>query len=78
MEQTKNKHFSQLDDFRKAIEEKLARQEEKLRKLSIEYDEELYPHLVSSVAERMYPLIPCYSSECFKLATFNFLGHIVL
>ena len=27
-------------------------QEEKLRKISIEYDKELYPHLVSAVAER--------------------------
>lgn len=57
LEQNKGKHFSQLDAFRKDIEGKLARQEEKLRKLSIEYDKELYPHLVSAVAERRYPLI---------------------
>jgi hypothetical protein len=57
LEQNKSKHFSQLNDFRKAIEEKLARQEEKLRKLSIEYDEELYPHLVSAVAERRYLIL---------------------
>ena len=52
MEQNKNKHFSQLDEFPKAVEDALERQEGKLRKLSIEYDEELYPYLVSSIAER--------------------------
>ncbi|GJV04385.1 hypothetical protein Tco_1337954 [Tanacetum coccineum] len=30
----------------------LEKQEEKLRKLSIEYDEELYPHMLSAIAER--------------------------
>nr|GFA68991.1 transposase (putative), gypsy type [Tanacetum cinerariifolium] len=34
------------------VEEWLEKQEEKLRKLSIKYDEELYPHLVSSIAKR--------------------------
>ena len=52
MEQNKSKHFAQLDEFRKAVEDALDKQEGKLRKLSIEYDEELYPHLVSSIAER--------------------------
>ena len=32
----------------------LQNQEGKLRKLSIEYDEELYPHLVSAIAERRW------------------------
>ena len=32
----------------------MEKQEVKLRKLSIEYDEELYPHLVSSIAERRW------------------------
>ena len=54
MEQNKNEHFSRLDDFRKAVEDALEKQEGKLRKLSIEYDEELYPHLVSSIAERRW------------------------
>lgn len=31
-------------------------QEEKLCGLSIDYDEELYPHLMSTIAERMYVL----------------------
>ena len=52
MEQNKSKHFSQLDEFRKTVEDALEKQEGKLRKLSIEYDEERYPHLVSSIAER--------------------------
>ena len=46
LEQHRSKHFSQLDEFRKAVEVALEKQEGKLRKLSIEYDEELYPHLV--------------------------------
>nr|GFB81998.1 RNA-binding protein 1 [Tanacetum cinerariifolium] len=36
----------------KVFEERLEKQEKKLRKLNIEYDEELYPHLVSSIAKR--------------------------
>ena len=52
LQQNKSKHFAQLDDFRKAVEVALEKQDGKLRKLSIEYDEELYPHLVQSVAER--------------------------
>ena len=44
--------LSDLDEFRKAMEFSLSEKEEKLRKLSLEYDEELYPHLVSTIAER--------------------------
>lgn len=54
LEQNRSKHFAQLDEFRKAVEVALEKQEGKLRKLSIEYDEELYPHLVSAIAERRY------------------------
>nr|GFA75450.1 transposase (putative), gypsy type [Tanacetum cinerariifolium] len=39
--------------FRQGVEERLEKQEGKVRKLSIEYDEELYPHLVSSIADHM-------------------------
>ncbi|GJZ38842.1 hypothetical protein Tco_0585405 [Tanacetum coccineum] len=38
----------------KRVEELLEKQEEKLRKLSIEYDEELYPHMLSAIAERRW------------------------
>nr|GEX28034.1 transposase (putative), gypsy type [Tanacetum cinerariifolium] len=38
----------------KGVEKRLEKQEGKLRKLSIEYDEELYPHQVSSIAERRW------------------------
>ena len=44
--------FSDMDNFRSRIQTVLNMQEEKLRKLSIEYDEELYPHLCQSIAER--------------------------
>ena len=57
LQENKGKHFAQLDDFCKAVEAALETQEGKLRKLSIEYDEELYPHLMPAIAERRY-LIP--------------------
>ncbi|GJZ35970.1 hypothetical protein Tco_0581787 [Tanacetum coccineum] len=38
----------------KRVGELLEKQEEKLRKLSIEYDEELYPHMLSAIAERRW------------------------
>ncbi|GKF30296.1 hypothetical protein Tco_0100094, partial [Tanacetum coccineum] len=41
LEGGKNNHFAGLDEFRQRVEELLEKQEEKLRKLSIEYDEEL-------------------------------------
>ncbi|GKA66535.1 putative reverse transcriptase domain-containing protein [Tanacetum coccineum] len=40
--------------FRLESEGLLEKQEEKLRKLSIEYDEELYPHMLSAIAERRW------------------------
>ncbi|GJU09866.1 hypothetical protein Tco_1132262 [Tanacetum coccineum] len=50
----KNNHFAGLDEFRQRVEGLLEKQEEKLRKLSIEYDEELYPHMLSAIAERRW------------------------
>ncbi|GJY72273.1 hypothetical protein Tco_0475976 [Tanacetum coccineum] len=54
LEGGKNNHFVGLDDFRQRVEGLLEKQEEKLRKLSIEYDEELYPHKLSTIAERRW------------------------
>ncbi|GJW10246.1 hypothetical protein Tco_1576073 [Tanacetum coccineum] len=54
LEGGKNNHFAGLDDFRQRVEGLLEKQEEKLRKLSIEYDEELYPHMLSTIAERRW------------------------
>ena len=45
-------HFANMETFRSRIQTVLNMQEEKLRKLSIEYDEELYPHLCQSIVER--------------------------
>nr|GEZ50022.1 hypothetical protein [Tanacetum cinerariifolium] len=42
------------EEFRQGVEERLEKQEGKLHKLSIKYDEELYPHLVSSIAEHRW------------------------
>ncbi|GJU20411.1 hypothetical protein Tco_1153753 [Tanacetum coccineum] len=50
----KNNHFAGLDDFCQKVEGLLEKQEEKLRKLGIEYDEELYPHMLSTIAERRW------------------------
>ena len=52
LEQAKDQHLANIDEIGRRCQEKLNAAEEKLRKLSIEYDEELYPHLVQSVAER--------------------------
>ena len=54
LQENRGRHFKQLDKFHKFVETALETQESKLRKLSLEYDEELYPHLVSAVAERRY------------------------
>ncbi|GJT62183.1 hypothetical protein Tco_1005716 [Tanacetum coccineum] len=54
LEGGKNNHFTGLDEFRQRVEGLLEKQEEKLRKLSIEYDEELYPHMLSAIAERRW------------------------
>ncbi|GKC23317.1 hypothetical protein Tco_1025467 [Tanacetum coccineum] len=54
LEGGKNNHFAGLDDFRQRVEGLLEKQEEKLHKLSIEYDEELYPHMLSTIAERRW------------------------
>ncbi|GJT42393.1 hypothetical protein Tco_0951108 [Tanacetum coccineum] len=54
LEEGKNNHFAGLDEFRQRVEGLLEKQEEKLRKLSIEYDEELYPHMLSAIAERRW------------------------
>lgn len=56
LQENRSKHFAQLDEFREVVETALEAQESKLRKLSIEYDEELYPHLVSAIAVRRYVL----------------------
>lgn len=66
MELSKINHFAKLNEFIKFFNESLQSQEEKLRKLSIEYDEELYPHLMSAIAERRYSL--------FILLPLAFLG----
>nr|GEV43777.1 hypothetical protein [Tanacetum cinerariifolium] len=54
LEGAKNNHFAGLEEFCQGVEERLEEQEGKLRKLSIKYDEELYPHLVSSITKRRW------------------------
>jgi hypothetical protein len=56
LEEQKNELCGQLTDFGKKVESTVEAQEEKLRSLSVEYDEELYPHLMSMIAERRYLL----------------------
>ncbi|GJT28933.1 hypothetical protein Tco_0909208 [Tanacetum coccineum] len=59
---------TRLDEFRQRVEGLLEKQEEKLRKLSIEYDEELYPHMLSAIAERRWLI-----SHGLRLAAMNTL-----
>lgn len=47
-------HFANIQEFKERMDKIIQFQEEKLRRLSIEYDEELYPHLMSTIAERRY------------------------
>lgn len=54
LEKGKEELFSQLGEFGATVGSSLEEQEMKLRQLSIEYDEELYPQLVSSIAERRW------------------------
>ena len=54
LEEKRAEHYASLQEFKERIEKAVAMQGEKLRALSIEYDEELYPHLVSTIAEHKY------------------------
>ena len=68
LQEKKGEHFENLDRLRAQGENALKVQEGKLRKLSIEYDEELYPHLMSVIAERRYASL--IFSTIFFLASF--------
>ena len=52
LELFKAQHLANVDAFGRRFQEAISNAEERLRKISIDYDEELYPHLVQSVAER--------------------------
>ncbi|GJV01306.1 hypothetical protein Tco_1334875 [Tanacetum coccineum] len=73
LEGGKNSHFAGLDEFCQRVEELLEKQEEKLRKLSIEYDEELYPHMLSAIDERRWLIshvpaaqVPGYNDNAYE------------
>ena len=54
-------HFADVDGFRRRVKETLAEQEQRMRELSVTYDEELYPLLLSAVAEcrlASFPFFP--------------------
>ena len=54
LDEKKVEHVAHIEEFRGRMEKTIQMQEEKLRALSIEYDEELYPHLMSTIAERRF------------------------
>ena len=54
LEEKKVEHYASIAKFREEMLKIIQAQEDKLRGLSIEYDEELYPHLMSTIAERRY------------------------
>ena len=57
LEERRVEHFANIEEFKVRMEKIIQVQEEKLRGLSIDYDEELYPHLMSTIAERRYVFI---------------------
>ena len=57
LDERRVEHFANIEEFKVRMEKIIQVQEEKLRGLSIEYDEELYPHLMSTIAERRYVFI---------------------
>lgn len=67
LQENRAQHFANLDELRERVEEALKVQESKLRKLSIKYDEELYPHLVSAVAERRYSTLHFFFNACIVI-----------
>ena len=52
LQQNKDQHIANLEAFCSKVSDALETQEGNLCKLSIEFDEELYSHLVQSVVER--------------------------
>ena len=68
MDEWKTHHTEQLGVLKEAMLAKLREQEEKLRRLTLEYDEELYPHLMQSIAERRYVTVSLLAlSLCYML-----------
>ena len=57
LDERRVEHFANIQKFKERMDKIIQVQEEKLRRLSIEYDEELYPHLMSTIAERRYCLV---------------------
>ena len=57
LDERRVEHFTNIEEFKVRMKKIIQVQEEKLRGLSIEYDEELYPHLMSTIAERRYVCI---------------------
>ena len=53
MDKYKREHFAQIEALHQRFMTAHQLQEEKLHMMNTEFDEELYPHLVSSVAERI-------------------------
>lgn len=76
LEEKKAEHFGHIEKLRVKLEKALRAHEEKLRRLSIEYDEELYPNLMSTIAEHRYVLstIPLFRTYVY-LCSFFILMH---
>ena len=61
-------HHVSITKFKEDMLKIIQAQEDKLRGLSIEYDEELYPHLMSTIAERRFLFLSLFIitlSPCF-------------
>ena len=57
LEEKQAEHHASITKFKEDMLKIIQAQEDKLRGLSIEFDEELYPHLMSAIAERRYSFV---------------------
>lgn len=71
LDERRVEHFARIQEFKEHMDKIIQVQEAKLRHLSIEYDEELYPHLMSTLAERRYVIISsCHVALLYMLVCF--------
>ena len=78
LDEKRAEHLASIQDLKERMEKIIEVQEEKLRHLSIEYDEELYPHLMSTIAERRYIIISSCHIALLYMLVCCYLIHVYL
>ena len=76
LEEKKVEHFASIAKFKEDMLKIIQAQEDKLRGLSIEYDEELYPHLMSTIAERRYSFYTLLLHNNFVAMLFIYTNYL--